>query len=222
MRILRVMAMMVAMATAAGAIVYQQQQQGQKVQVEEWAEAFDSNTLDAQKWEQASLHGPTGQVTLKEGEVRITGPAGGRAGIRSRRMFSGDRFIVEAKLSEVSRRLPEPGSNDDRGFAILAVLFGSGDFNRLEWILRSDGVFEAWRVVDNTKSERLDNNRLATKEKSPMLAIVRRGNEFLFLLNGEVGLSRTFTGMPKDFRVMIYGFGTSPTRWDSVRVVTAK
>ena len=76
-------------------------------------------------------------------------------------------------------------------------------------------------MVDG-RGERLDNHNLATKEKKPAIAIVRRGDEFLFVLNGQVGLTKTIKNLPRGFTVMLYGYGTSENDWDSARVVTPK
>ena len=115
------------------------------------------------------------------------------------------------------------------GFAALTILFDGSGRNRIEWILTSEGTFEAWSVVDG-RSERLDDRKLGTKMKNPVLALVRRGDEFLFVLNGpdsppeqaQVGLRRTIKNLPGTFRVMLYGFGSSENNWDSVRVTTVK
>jgi hypothetical protein len=101
------------------------------------------------------------------------------------------------------------------------VLFDGDGRNRLEWVLRSDGRFEAWSVVD-FRGQRLDSNNLGTREAHPTLAIARRGDDFLFVLNGQVGLTKTLPNMPKRFAVFLYGFGTSETTWDYARVVTTK
>ncbi len=72
------------------------------------------------------------------------------------------------------------------------------------------------------RGERLDNRKLATKIKNPTLSIARRGDDYFFALNGQVGLQSTVKNMPHAFRVMLYGFGSSENDWDSVRVVTPK
>ena len=80
------------------------------------------------------------------------------------------------------------------------------------------------------RGERLDNRKLGTKLKNPVLGVVRRGDEFLFVLNGpdspeeaaQVGLQKTIKNLPRTFRVMLYGFGSSENDWDAVRVVTLK
>ena len=118
--------------------------------------------------------------------------------------------------------LPATDSSDDTGFAIVAILFGGSDLNRVEWILRSDGRLEAWLMRLGESSEELDNHSLATKLDRATLGIVRRGDEFLFLLNGQVGMQKTIRGMPRDFKIMLYGFGSSENNWKSVRVVTPK
>jgi hypothetical protein len=42
------------------------------------------------------------------------------------------------------------------------------------------------------------------------------------MLNGQEGLRRTIKNLPRNFHVMLYGFGTSQNDWDAVRVVTPK
>jgi len=66
--------------------------------------------------------------------------------------------------------------------------------------------------------------------KDPVLSIVRRGDEFLFVLNrpngkpedAQVGLTKTIRNMPRSFHLMLYGYGSSENNWDSARVVVAK
>jgi hypothetical protein len=82
-------------------------------------------------------------------------------------------------------------------------------------------MFEAWVAVDG-RMERVDNRKLATKEKSPRLGIARRGDKVFFMLNGEVGLEQTVRAMGSNFKVMLYGFGTTENHWDSLRVQTLR
>lgn len=208
---------------SARADVRQQQQQAQAQQAVEWTDSFDGDKLDETKWERYTFEGGGGgKVEVREGQLRLRSAAGTRAGVRSREQFAGDRFIFEATVARVGRQLPEAGKRDsDLGFATLCVLFDGSGRNRIEWLLTSENTFEAWAVEDG-RGERLDNRGLGTKEKNPTLAIVRRGDEFLFMLNGEVGLSRTVKNMPRKFHVMLYGFGSSENDWESVRVVTVK
>lgn len=197
--------------------------QQQQPQPEEWADNFDGAALDEGNWERFSFEGAGGgKLEVKGGRLLMRGPAGSRAGVRSRKEFAGDRFIFEATLTKVTRQVIEPGKKDsDLGFGILCVLFDGSGRNRIEWLLTSENTFEAWAVVDG-RGERLDNRKLGTKDKRPTLGIVRRGDEFLFMLNGEAGLTRTIKNMPQKFHAMIYGFGTTETEWDSARVVTVK
>ena len=88
-------------------------------------------------------------------------------------------------------------------------------------MLTSEGMFEAWAVVDG-RAERLDNRNLATKATTPTLSIARRGDEYLFALNGQVGLQKTVKNMAKSFRVMLYGYGSSENNWDSIQVLVTK
>jgi hypothetical protein len=199
-----------------------QEQPANAPAVNEWTDTFDGAALDPQKWELHSLEGGNGKVEVKEGQLRMRGQNGWRAGVRTKQSFSGDRFIVEGTIARVGRALPDPGSNVlPIGNAILTILFDGAGRNRIEWILTSEGTFEAWSVVDG-RGERLDNQKLGTKLKNPTLGIVRKGDEFHFMLNGQEGLRKTIKNLPRTFHLMLYGFGSSENDWDSVRVVTVK
>jgi hypothetical protein len=199
-----------------------QEQPANAPAVNEWTDIFDGAALDPQKWELHSLEGGNGKVEVKEGQLRMRGQNGWRAGVRTKQSFSGDRFIVEGTIARVGRALPDPGSNVlPIGNAILTILFDGAGRNRIEWILTSEGTFEAWSVVDG-RGERLDNQKLGTKLKNPTLGIVRKGDEFHFMLNGQEGLRKTIKNLPRTFHLMLYGFGSSENDWDSVRVVTVK
>lgn len=190
--------------------------------VEEWNDNFDGKALDSNKWELFSLAGGNGKIEVKGGQLRLRGQNGWRAGVRTKPTFTGERFIVEATIARVAQGLPDPDSKAmPIGNAIVNILFDGSGRNRIEWILTSEGTFEAWSVIDG-RGERLDNNKLGTKVKSPTLGIVRKGDEFFFMLNGQEGLRKTIKNLPRAFRVMLYGFGSSDDQWDSVRVVTVK
>ena len=147
---------------------------------------------------------------------------GTRAGVRTKRKFTGDHFIVEATVAKVGAPLPEPGETGlPPGFANLTVLFDDAGRYRVEWVLNSDGVFEAWAIV-NGQGTRLDNHKLATRTPNPTIGIVRRGDGFMFMLNGQMGMQSTVKNLPQDFWVMLYGFGSSENSWKSARVVTLK
>ena len=191
-------------------------------QVAEWVETFDGAQLDANKWERFSFEGASGgKLKVEEGELRMRGTHASRSGVRSKQNFTGDRFIFEATIAKVEALLPAPGQKDTLGTAVLAVMFDASGRNRVEWMWTSEKTLEAWAVVDGA-GERLDNRKLGTKLKKPTLGIVRRGDEFLFMLNGQEGLSKTIKNMPRSFRVMLYGWSNAENHWDSVRVVTAK
>ena len=191
--------------------------------VEEWSDDFDSNQLDETKWEPYTFEGGGGgKIEVKDKQLRMRGSGGSRSGIRSKQLFHGERFYVEAALGKVGQRIPEPGEGAfPPGFAIVAVLFDGNPANRIEWLLRSDGIFEAWQSVDG-RMIRVDNGKLATKEKTPKLGIARRREKVFFMLNREVGLESTIRGVSSNFKVMLYGFGTSENNWDSVAVQTLK
>jgi hypothetical protein len=211
--------------------VHAQQANSSPPQFDDWKDDFSGDKLDLNKWEKFTFEGASGgKIEQKNGEVRIRSASKTRAGIRSKQSFSGDRWIAESQIAKVGIGLPEPGSNGATiGFAALTILFDSSGRNRIEWILTSDGVLEAWSVVDG-RSERLDNRKLGTKMKNPYLAVVRRGDEFLFVLNSpegkpedaQVGLKTNVKNLPKSFHLMLYGYGTSENNWTSARVTVAK
>ena len=200
-------------------------------QVEEWTDDFLGDKLDEAKWEKFTFEGGSGgKIEVKNGEVRIRSVGKTRAGIRTAKVFSADRFIAEAHVAKVGPAYPEPGSNSSTiGFASLTLLFDGTGRNRIEWIFTSENTLEAWAITDG-RGERLDNRNLGTKMKNPVLSVVRRGDEFLFILNSpdgkpedaQIGLTKTVRNMPKSFHVMLYGYGSSENNWDSVRVVVAK
>jgi len=190
--------------------------------VAEWTDTFEGSALDWDKWELYSLEGGNGKVEVKEGQLRMRGQNGWRAGVRTKQTFSGDRFIVEVTIARIGQALPDPNSNAlPIGNAIVTILFDGSGRNRIEWILTSEGTFEAWSVIDG-QGERLDNKKLGTKLKNPTLGIVRKSDEFYFMLNGQEGLRKTIKNLPRAFHLMLYGFGSSENDWDSVRVVTVK
>jgi hypothetical protein len=216
---------------AAGVCAQQPTPKPAAPQVNVWADDFAGDKLDEAKWEKFTFEGASGgKLEVKDGEVRIRSAAKTRAGIRSKQAFSGDRWIAEAALAKVGAGFPEPGSNGPTlGFASLTILFDGSGRNRIEWILTSDGVFEAWAVTDG-RGERLDNRNLGTKMKDPVLSVVRRGDEFLFVINSptgkpedaQIGLKATVKNMPKSFHLMLYGYGSSENNWTSARVTVAK
>lgn len=197
----------------------------------EWSDDFTGDKLDETKWEKFTFEGASsGKMEVKEGEVRIRSTAGTRAGIRSKDAFSGDVFAVEARLAKVNAGLPEQGSNKQPlGFGTLTILFDGSGRNRIEWIFTSENTFEAWSVVDG-RGERLDNKKLGTKMKNPVLLIVRKGDDFSFYINdpnaapqdAQLGLKTTIKNLPKSFHVMLYGYGTSENNWDAVRITVPK
>lgn len=211
-----------ALILSAQAVVGQQpsdpaEQTRPATSINQWTDDFKGQSLDPAKWERYTFEGPSGgKVEQADGVLKLRGLGGSRFGVRSVPEFSSDRFIVEAQLSAPPVAIGLPMAN-----AVLTVLFDSAGRNRIEWIWRSDGHFEAWRVKDGV-AEQLDNHRLATKEKSPTLAIVRRRDQLMFVLNGEVGIQKTFTDLPKNFHVMLYGVSSSENSWGPIRVVSAK
>jgi hypothetical protein len=198
-------------------------QQQRQPQVEEWGDNFDGQQLDADKWERFSFEGTSGgKLKLEAGELRMRGMNRSRSGVLSKQSFTSDRFIFEATIAKVETPLPaQDEKGTPLGTAVLAIMFDGSGRNRVEWMLTSEKTLEAWAVVDGA-GERLDNRKLGTKLKNPTLGIVRRGDEFLFMLNGQEGLSKTIKNMPRSFRVMLYGWSSAENHWDSVRVVTAK
>ena len=195
----------------------------QAPQADEWGDDFSGTTLDDKKWERFSFEGGSGgTLKLADGLLQLRSMSGTRSGVRSRNTFNGDHFVINATIAKVGPALAEPGqSGSQLGNAIVTVLFDSSGRNRLEWILTSEGTFEAWSMVDG-RGERLDSRNLATKAANPTLSIARRGDEYLFALNGQVGLQKTIKNLPRSFRLMLYGYGSSENNWDSVQVLLPK
>lgn len=225
----RVLLLVVAIIAAAIATQAQQNQSqapaqssGAQPAIEEWRDDFDADKLDETKWEPYSFAGGGGKVEVKDKMLKMHGSADSRAGIRSKQTFRAERFYVEAALAKVGPRASQPGEESFQpGFAILAVLFDGNPANRLEWILRSDGKFEAWQSVDG-RMTKVDNNNLATKEKNPRLGIARKDEKIFFMLNGQPGLESSVRGVSQNFKIMLYGFGSTENSWDSVSVQTLK
>jgi hypothetical protein len=202
-----------------------------KPQFEEWSDDFTGDRLDENKWEKFTFEGGAGgKLEVKDGVVQIRSASKTRAGIRTKNSFSGDRFAVEARVSKVGAAFPEPGNRiSTLGFGTLTILFDGSGRNRIEWMLTSEGTLEAWSIVDG-RGERLDNKKLGTKMKNPVLLVVRKGNEFSFFINeakgapqdAQLALTTTVKNLPKTFHVMLYGFGSSENNWDGVRVVVPK
>ena len=191
--------------------------------VEEWRDDFDGEKLDDTKWEPFTFEGGSGgKIEVKNQQLRMRGAGDSRSGVRSKKSFFGDRFYVEGALAKVGTRAPRPGeASFPAGFAIVTVLFDGNPANRLEWLLRSDGILEAWQSIDGAVS-RLDKGNLATKEKTPQLGIGRRGDKVYFMINREVGLESTVRGLSSNFRVMLYGFGSSENNWEAIAVQSLK
>jgi hypothetical protein len=196
--------------------------QGVQPAVAEWRDDFDGDKLDETNWERYTFEGGGGKAEVKDKQLRLRGGEASRSGVRSRQSFGGERFLVQAQLTKVGERAPESGEQGmQAGTGILTVLFGGSTSNRVEWLLRSDGIFEAWLSVDG-RMERIDNHQLATKAKSLWLGIGRRGDQIFFMVNDKVALEHTARGLPSNFKVMLYGFGTTENNWDSISVQTLK
>lgn len=222
-RFTRIFAFVIVLCCCAALPIRAQQPAAQQPALDEWRDDFNSQALDETKWERFTFEGGSGgKFKIENGELRMRGAGGSRSGVRSKAEFTGERFVVNAKLAKVESALPEP---DQRtlpiGNAILTILFDGSGRNRIEWILTSEGTFEAWSVVDG-RGERLDAHNLGTKEKAPTLSVARRGDDFYFALNGQVGLQKTIKNLPRSFHVMLYGYGSSENDWDWVSVVTPK
>ena len=196
--------------------------QGAQPAVNEWKDDFDGDKLDETKWERYTFEGGGGKAEVKDKQLRMRGGEDSRSGVRSRQSFSGDRFFVQAALAKVGERAPQPNEQGTQaGTAVLTVFFGGSPSNRVEWLLRSDGIFEAWVSADG-RMERIDNRKLATKAKSLWLGVGRRGDQLYLMVNDRIALEHTLRGMPSNFKVMLYGFGTTENDWDSISVQTMK
>jgi len=185
-----------------------------------WVDNFEGQAMDAARWERFTFEGGgDAKVEVAGGQLRLRGLKGSRSGVRSKQTFTGESFTVEATLGKVGTALPDSEQRGvPSGHAILTVLFDGSERNRLEWILTSEGTFEAWAIVDG-RGARLDDQNLGTNIGNPSLGIVRRGDEFTFTVNGQEAFRKTVKNIGRDFQVMLYGYSSSENNWDSVRVV---
>ena len=174
-----------------------QQQQPAQPAVDEWRDDFEGDKLDEAKWEPFTFEGGSGgKIEIKDKQLRMRGAGESRSGVRTKQTFQGERFYVEGAVAKVGPRAPMAGEGAfPAGYAIVTVLFDGNHTNRIEWLLRSDGILEAWQSIDG-KLTRIDRGNLATKEKTPQLGIARRGEKLYFMLNREVGLESTVRGLP--------------------------
>src|ERR1700737_2931726 len=114
---------------------------------QEWHSKFSGDSIDSTKWERFTFEGGSGGTfKVENGELRMRGVNGARSGVRTKENFSGDRVIVDGTLPDVGQ------GGLALGTAVLTVLFDDSGRNRIEWILTSEGTFEAWTVV-NGQSE---------------------------------------------------------------------
>src|SRR3712207_9371107 len=62
----------------------------------------------------------------------------------------------------------DPNAQPDlpAGNAILTLLFDDTGYNRIEWLITSEGVFEAWAVL-HERGERLDMGNIGTRVAKP-------------------------------------------------------
>lgn len=189
------------------------------VDLAEWRDEFTGDALNEKDWEQYSMEGG-GTIKVSDGKLFTNGKSGSRAGIRSKKTFDAEKFIVSTKIAAITAGISEV-SGTPTGNAILSVMFDNNGTNRLEWVLTTEGRFEAWLMRDG-KTIRLDGKNLGTKEKTPTIGIARRGDEFFFMLNGEIGFQKKIKNLPTEFRVMVYGYGTSNDEWDMISVITTQ
>jgi CubicO group peptidase (beta-lactamase class C family) len=185
-----------------------------------WSDEFEGKALDAARWERFTFEGGgEGKVEAEGGQLRMRGLGGSRSGVRSKQAFASDRFTVEATIVKVAAALPEPEQRSmPIGHAILTLLFDGSETNRLEWIMTSEGTFEAWAIV-NGQGQRLDDRNLGTNILNPTLGITRRGDEFTFTVNGEEAIRKTLKIPGSTFQVMLYGYSSTENNWDSIRVL---
>ena len=201
----------------------QQPSASPKPQFDEWSDDFSGDKLDDSKWEKFTFQGRQRRETRGAGGERADpgsrqDPCGCPLKKRIYRRPSDRRGTCRKGRSRLSRTGKQRSYS---GLRALTILFDGSGRNRIEWILTSEGTFEAWAVTDG-RSERLDNGKLGTKMKDPVLSIVRRGDEFLFVINNpkgkpqdaQIGLTKTISNMPRSFHLMLYGYGSSENNWD--------
>ena len=113
--------------------------------IDEWRDDFEGDKLDEAKWEPFTFEGGSGgKIEIKDKQLRMRGAGESRSGVRTKQTFHGERFYVEGALAKVGPRAPLPGEGAfPAGYAIVTVLFDGNPTNRIEWLLRSDGILES-------------------------------------------------------------------------------
>ncbi|GAA1022418.1 hypothetical protein Aple_075730 [Acrocarpospora pleiomorpha] len=175
-------------------------------------DAFEGTALSP-RWTPTRLEGATnGSVSVSAGKVTVTGGANSRYGVLSDyiRNSAVDWTTIDARLSSVS------GVN---GLLNIYGGTGAGDFTKfmefgveggLARVFTSDGT-------GNFTGSAVSLPATFTVQISPYWS---NGRLFRFFVNGVKvhELATRFDVPAPDFRLFLYGFGTSTTSWDYVNV----
>src|SRR5688500_13328288 len=77
---------------------------------DEWGDTFAGDRLDATKWDRFTFEGGGGgKLEVRDGQLQLRSANQTRAGVRSKNLFTGDRFSVEAAVAKVGPQIPSPG-----------------------------------------------------------------------------------------------------------------
>ncbi|WP_432981236.1 carboxypeptidase regulatory-like domain-containing protein [Dactylosporangium sp. CA-233914] len=175
-------------------------------------DAFEGTALSP-RWTPTRLEGATnGTVAVGGGNLTVTGAANSRYGALSDyiRNSSTDWTTIDARLTGVS------GTN---GLLNIYGGTGAGDFSKFVEFGVEGGVA---RVFTSDGTGNFTGGAVAlpatlTVQISPYWS---NGRLFRFFVNGTKvhELATRFDVPAPDFRMFLYGYGTSTTTWDSVNV----
>lgn len=180
--------------------------------VDDTYDAFGGPALSS-RWAPARLEGTSdGSVALTGGRVRVTGAGASRYGILSApiRNSAVDWTTLSARL------VSQSGTN-----ALMSVYGGSGagDFSKFVEFGVEGGVAKVYTAsgVGNFSGASVALPATLEVLVSPYYA---NGRRFKFLVNGRKvhEIVETRVVPPKDFRVFLYGYGSSVSEWDHLNV----
>lgn len=181
---------------------------------------FDGTTLDTSKWSLTSEEGQgVGEAIVANGELELRGPgAGNRWGVMTQKTFSASGSAVEVKVNTVDEFGPAAIN------ALLQLYGGTGAFtNFLEFGAErlDESGLPVLHVFGPESGDFHQTMNFAFPAEPLVLTAVRRGSDFDFFANGRWFYSTSSQRLPGDHRIFLYGYGSSISHWDWIKVAEA-
>lgn len=191
--------------------------------------------LDPSRWSRWQGTAAGGAARIVDGTwLEIVGEPDSRAGLIMSQRIAGEAAVVEVHASAAAN---PPGGN-----LILNLVFDEVYPRRplVDWLLHrgpikanvmesgaaadsrlefgwAPGAFWEWRICGSLACPG-PAARVAAPPEDLNLRLVRTGCQYELSVNGRPCFSVREPALSGPFRVMLYGFGSSVTRWDSVVV----